>query len=121
MGKKFNKNDNFLELVPEKTKGQDFIEDDDGLIKIIVVRNGILERVIRSILKTPKTMKIDLDKLGSCVWKAIDGKSTVLEIGDVVRAQFGEDAEPIYERLATYINVLRNNKFITLEKKDDGS
>ena len=74
---------------------------------------------MRVIFKTPKTMKIDLDKLGSCVWKSIDGKRSVLEIGDIIRTEFGEDAEPIYERLATYINILRNNKFVTLAKEED--
>lgn len=118
MGKKVKKNDNILDLIPHIVKGQNFIEDEEGFIKIIVERNGILERVIRRVAKTPKHIKIDLDEHGSCVWKAIDGVRTVEEIGVIVKKEFGEKVEPLYERLATYLNILRNNKFITLEKKN---
>lgn len=118
MGKKLKKTDNYLDLIPIMVKNQDWIQDEDGLVKIIIPRNGILERMVRPFIKSPKTMTIDLDGLGSCVWKCIDGKRTVGEIGDIVKEEFGKDAEPLYERLATYINILRNNKFVTLEKKD---
>ena len=118
MGKKLRKTDNYLELIPIRVKDQDWKEDEDGLVKIIIHRNGLLEKIVRPFVKSPKTMTIDLDGLGSCVWKAIDGKKTVGEIAEEVKQQFGEDAEPLYERLATYVNILRNNKFVTLEKKD---
>lgn len=118
MNKKVKKNDNFLDLIPTIVDGQDFIEDKDGLIKIIVERNGILERIVRPLAKTPKHMKIDLDSHGSCAWKAIDGVRTVEEIGVIVKEKFGDEAEPLYERLATFLNILRNNKFITLEKNN---
>ena len=80
MGKKFKKDDNFLELIPVIEEDQDWIEE-DGLVQIIIPRNGILERIVRPVFKTPKSMKIDLDKLGSCVWKSIDGARTVEDIG----------------------------------------
>ena len=116
MSKKIKKDDNFLELVPKIKEGQDWVEDERGLVKIIIVRDGILEKIIRPFLKTPRTMKIDLDKLGSLVWKSIDGLRTIEEIGLIVKDEFGEDAEPLYERLAAYVNILRNNKFISIEK-----
>ena len=118
MGKKLKKTDNYLELIPTRVKSQDWKENEDGLVKIIIHRDGLLERIVRPFVKSPKTMTIDLDSLGSCVWKTIDGTKTVEEIAVTVKQEFGEDAEPLYERLATYINILRNNKFVTLEKKD---
>ncbi len=118
MSRKFKKEDNFLELIPIRKKDQEWIEK-NGLVEIIVPRNAILERIIRPIFKTPKTMKIELDALGSCVWKSIDGERAVMDIGEIVKEEFGEDAEPVYERLSTYINILRNNKFVILEKKDN--
>lgn len=114
--KKIKNTDNYLELVPKIKKNQDWIEDEEGLVKIIVLRDGILEKILRPLLKTPRTMKIDLDAQGSCVWKAIDGVRTVEEIGTIIKEEFGDDAEPLYERLATYINILRNNKFIRIDK-----
>ncbi|QZY55671.1 PqqD family protein [Crassaminicella profunda] len=116
MAKKIKKDDNYLELVPFKNKNQKWEVNDMGLVQLIIPREGILDKIVRFFFKTPKVMRIDLDAHGSCVWKTIDGKRNVEQIGAIIKEEFGEDAEPLYERLGTYINILRNNKFITLEK-----
>lgn len=117
MGRKFKKNDNFLDLIPIKNTELDWEEDEKGRVRVILKRDKLLEKLVRPFIKSPKNMKVNLEEMGSFVWKTIDGEKTVLEIGECVKAEFGEEAEPLYERLATYINILRNNKFITLEKK----
>ncbi|MCT4621815.1 MAG: PqqD family protein [Marinisporobacter sp.] len=116
MAKKIKKDDNYLELVPSRNKDQKWEENDAGFIQLIIPRDGVLDKTVRFFFKTPKVMRIDLDAHGSCVWKAIDGNRNIEQIGKIIKREFGEDAEPLYERLGTYINILRNNKFITLEK-----
>ncbi|QXM05232.1 PqqD family protein [Crassaminicella indica] len=116
MGRKIKKNDNYLELVPSKNKNQKWKINDDGFVQLIIPREGFLDKIVRFFFKTPKVMRIDLDAHGSCVWKAIDGNRNIEQIGEIIKREFGEEAEPLYERLGTYINILRNNKFITLEK-----
>ncbi|MEK6265801.1 MAG: PqqD family protein [Clostridium sp.] len=64
-------------------------------------------------------MKIDLDAQGSCVWKSIDNYRNIEEIGKLLIKDFGDKAEPLYQRLGTYINILRNNKFIKLKEVSD--
>ncbi len=119
MKKKINKDDNFLDLVPKIKSSQQWDVMDEGLIRIIIPRNGVLDKVVRIFFKTPEVMKIDLDSLGSSVWKAIDGNRNIEEIAQIINKEYGEKANPIYQRLVTYINILRNNKFITLEKVSD--
>lgn len=119
MGRKIEKDDNFLELIPVRNELQDWEVNEEGLVQIIIPREGILDKVVRVFFKTPKVMRIDLDLMGSSVWNAIDGKRDVKEIAGILRDKFGKEAEPLYERLGTYINILRNNKFITLEKVRD--
>ena len=119
MRKKMNKDDNFLDLIPTINGSQQWDVLDDGLIQVIIPRDGIIDKAVRFFFKTPKVMKIDLDSLGSSVWKAIDGKRNMEEIAQIIKKEFGENANPLYERLGTYINILRNNKFITLEKVSD--
>jgi len=119
MIKKIEKNANFLELVPFKNVDQKWEVNDDGLVQIIVLRNSLLDRVVRKFFKTPKEMKIDLDAKGSCVWKSIDNHRNIEDIGELLTEEFDENAKPLYQRLATYINILRNNKFIELEKRSD--
>lgn len=116
MGNKIDKSDNFLELIPIRSDKVTWEIDDEFLVQIIVPREGKLDKIVRAFFKTPKVMRIDLDGQGSCVWNSIDGKRTVDEIGIILKEKFGKEAEPLYQRLGTYINILRNNKFINLEK-----
>ena len=117
MGKKIDKNDNFLELIPVRSDKISWETIDENLVQIIIPREGILDKIVRTFFKTPKVMRIDLDEQGSCVWNSIDGKRNIDEIGKILKDTFGKDAEPLYQRLGTYINILRNNKFISLEKE----
>lgn len=116
MKKKINKKDNFLELIPRRNSSKEWILNDDGRVQIIIPRNGLFDKVVRVFYKTPKVMRIDLDELGSAVWKLIDGKRNISDIGVVLKAEYGDKAEPLIERLGKYINILRNNKFIIIEK-----
>ncbi len=52
--------------------------------------------------------------MGSFIWKQIDGKKTIYEIALLVKDRYQEEAEPLYDRLIQYINILKNNKFIDL-------
>lgn len=113
---KIKKNDNFLELIPIKSKKIQWTELEDGNIQIVIDRKGLLDKVVRRFFNTPEAMRIDLDKYGSCIWKAIDDKRTIEAVGNILKDQYGEEVEPFLERYGTYINILRNNHFITLEK-----
>ncbi|BEP29988.1 PqqD family protein [Helicovermis profundi] len=113
---KVDKKDNFLELVPKRKKNQEFIVSSDGLVKIIIPRDGIVDRFVRFFIKTPKKMEIELDEIGSTVWIAVDGKNSIGDVGNILLDKFGDKIEPLHKRLAEYIVILRNNKFIYLEK-----
>ncbi|MBB6214199.1 hypothetical protein HNQ80_000268 [Anaerosolibacter carboniphilus] len=116
MKRKIKKDDNFLELVPKKSKKIQWIELENGNVQIIIPRDGILDKIVRAFFKTPEVMRIDLDKYGSCIWKAIDDKKNIEAVGQILKREFGDEIEPFYQRFGTYINILRNNHFITLEK-----
>ncbi|MFZ5969865.1 MAG: PqqD family protein [Bacillota bacterium] len=116
MKRKIEKCDNFLELIPKKSKIFSWSELEDGNVQILINRDGVLDKIVRLFFKTPEVMRIDLDKYGSCVWKAIDGSRNIEAIGEILRNEFGNEIEPFYERFGTYINILRNNHFITLKK-----
>lgn len=119
MKKQINKADNFLELVPKRDEDLQWETKEDGLVEIIIPRQGLLDKIVRLFFKTPKAMKIALDDVGTCVWKAIDGERNIEKIAEILKKEFGKDAEPLYQRLGTYINILRNNNFIILQKESD--
>jgi hypothetical protein len=42
----------------------------------------------------------------------------VEDIAQLVKAEFGEKAEPLYDRLVKYLQILHNNGFIRFKGKD---
>lgn len=109
------KNKNFLEAIPVKSEKIGWQETEDGLVQLIIYRNGRLDKILRKIFKTPNKMTIDLDEIGSCVWKCIDDSRNIFEISKLLENDLGQKVEPINERLITFIKILKNNNFINLE------
>lgn len=103
---------NYLDYIPKKTDKIQWRELDNRLIQIIKPRNSLLDKVVRKLFFTPDKFVIDLDEIGSFIWKQIDGERSIYEISQLVKEEFGEDAEPLYERLIQYMNVLKNNGFV---------
>ncbi len=62
-----------------------------------------------------------MDVLGSFVWKQLDGKKNIFEVGKLVKEEFGDRAEPVYGRLIKFVEIMRDNKYVVLkeEKKHD--
>ena len=54
---------------------------------------------------------------GEIIWLNINGKSSVYDIANAVKKQFGDDAEPLYPRLIKYMQILKNNNFISFVKE----
>ena len=55
---------------------------------------------------------IYLDDVGTLVWKRCDGKTKLYCIVTHVRKQFGEQVEPVEQRLFKFIRQLREAKLI---------
>ncbi|WP_148882992.1 PqqD family protein [Thermococcus aciditolerans] len=63
--------------------------------------------------------RIELDEMGAYTWELCDGKRTVKEIGKALKARFGEDAEPLYERLVTFLFELAKRYLIEFKRTDE--
>lgn len=74
----------------------------------------LLAKYLLPRLKKPH-YKIKLDEIGSFTWNLCDGKNTVKEIGLLLKEEFGEQVEPLYERLALFFQNLEKNRFITFK------
>ena len=105
-------NENFLDKIPVISEGLNFKTDENGIVTLEQVNKGMTNRIFQILFKKPKISYIHLDELGSFVWNLIDGEKKVLDYGEPVKEKFGEDAEPLYERLAQYFQILKNYGFI---------
>ena len=107
------KQENYLEKIPCHKTGLSWSQDADGIVTLEMENKGVANRIAQKLLKKPKVSFIHLEEFGSFVWLSIDGKRDIIAIGELVRERFGERAEPLYERLSTYVKTLHNNGFIS--------
>lgn len=98
---------------------EDIIWDKEAEDTIVVyIKNrGFFNFVAQKIFQKPEISKIYLDRFGSFVWLLIDGNRTILEIAKIIKLYFGEEIEPLYERLSKFFYILEELKFITLKRE----
>ena len=104
--------ENYLERKPSQPEGISWSVDEKGIVTLDIENTGVFNRIAQKILKKPKVTHIHLDKTGSFVWPLLDGEKTIIELGKDVEAEFGEKANPLYERLAKYFQILDSYHFI---------
>lgn len=109
------KDDNFLLYIPS-IKHKNF-EIKDGLVYLIFMHDKPSERFIRWLVKKPLKSDIKLDETGSFVWKSIDGKRNIYEIGKLMQDKFGEKCEPVYDRLIMYLRYLIRRSWVSVKKE----
>ncbi len=103
--------ENYLEKIPFRNPNIAW-KDENGNITIEIENKGIFNRIAQTLFKKPKISYIHLDEFGNFIWSIIDGKSNIIELGKKVEQQFGDKAQPLYERLSQYIKTLENCGFI---------
>ena len=109
------KDQNYLEKVPVRNPEFSWKEDGQGIVTVDMVHKGIFDKLAQKLWVTPKVSHVKLDRFGSFVWKQIDGSRSI-DIGVLVREEFADQAEPLYERLAEFVKMLRDNRFVTFGK-----
>lgn len=107
-----NKKDNFLDYIPKHNELFPYEKNKDGIIEVKMKNRGLVKKITQVILRKPKYTYVKLEGMGSFIWEQIDGERTVYEIGQLVKEKYGEEADPLYERLCQYIKSLRANNFI---------
>lgn len=107
--------ENFLDKIPFHKEGLGFTTDDNGNVTLEMENKGAVNRIAQFLIRKPKVSYIHLEEFGSFIWPLIDGKKNIHEIGELVQEHFGEKANPLYERLATYFQVLERYGFVELK------
>ena len=108
---------NYLEKVPMRPDGMDWKADEQGIVTLYIKNKGLFNRIAQKFFKKPKVTQIHLDAMGSFVWPLLDEEKNIIKLGELVKEHFGEEAEPLYPRLAEYFRRLDSYHFI--QWKDD--
>ncbi|UCE36243.1 MAG: PqqD family protein [Thermoplasmata archaeon] len=115
-GKKETKN--ILDMIPIRV--YEWEEKETVSVKVPRFRSRLGQRFCSLIKKEP-TYSVNLDKYGSFVWKLCDGKRTVREIGKALLNEYGEEVDPVYERVGELFNIMEANKLISYKMNNGDS
>ena len=107
---------NYLEGIPLRHPDLNWSRDEEGLVTLEIENTGLFNRIAQKFFKKPKISYVHLDEMGSFVWPLLDGERDLIKIGGCVKEHFGEKAEPLYERLAKYFQILESYHFIQWKK-----
>ena len=115
MKKKTSQLENFLEKGPVRSQYLNWTVDEDGLVTLEIENTGFFNRIAQKVFRKPKFSYVHLDKTGSFVWPLIDGEKDIITLGELVKERFGEEAEPLYQRLAKFFQILDSYHFISFK------
>lgn len=98
-------NSDILDSVFKKSDEIEYQVDNNGIVIISEKQNHWVQNMFRKMkIKIPPYKNIELDEYGSYVFLQIDGKRNIEEIGQCLEKQFGNNVNPLYERLIMFMN-----------------
>ena len=103
---------NYLEKIPSRPEHIKWNADENGIVKLDIENTGFMNRMAQKLFRKPKVSHIHLDEMGSFLWPLLDGEKNIIELGELVKERFGDKANPLYERLAKYFQILDSYQFI---------
>lgn len=109
---------NYLDFIPAHSDMHRYEIDEDGSVTIFKENKGVFNWIAQKLFHRPRISQIHLDKMGNFIWPLMDGKNTLQDIALCVKERFGEEAEPLYERLIVYIQNLESYGFIRLDSRE---
>ncbi len=81
-------------------------------------RSGLLAKWLQPRLKRPH-IRVKLDRIGSFVWRSLDGSKNFNQVLGEMRTEFGETIEPAEARLIKFFSILHKDKFVELFAPDE--
>ena len=110
------KDNNLLDYIPCRNPQISWSYDNDYIVTVDLINKGLFNRIAQKFFGRPRISHIKLEEFGSFIWMQIDGVKSVYDIAQLLKEKFGEKAEPLYDRIAIYMRLLKNNNLIELRK-----
>jgi hypothetical protein len=105
---------NLWEMTPNRRA--EWVTADNGLVVVLVpkFRNPLLVKWLMPRLAKPH-FRIQLDDIGSAIWRGCDGRTTVGIIAGRLEQEFGERVRPVEDRLQKFFHQLERGSLLALE------
>ena len=108
---------NLLDLIP--VRKIEWEKKEEELVELLKpkFKHPFLKKHLLPYIKRPH-YRIKLDSVGSFIWDLCNGNLSVKEIAKSLKAEFGDKVEPLYDRLALFLQSLEKNRFIEFKEKE---
>lgn len=106
----------YLKLIP-KRNDEIKLKKTDNKYYLLIPMTSRLDFLARKL--HGEYRRLELDELGAFIWELCDGTRSIEQIGKKVKEKFGENVEPLYERLVTFILELYKRNLILLGGWDE--
>ena len=101
-----------MDLVFVKNENRPWRVKDDGLVEIDMENRGFFNSIAQKFFKKPRISHISLDKYGSILWQALDGKATVNDILKAMTEAFPSESDKMLNRLVQFLATLERTGFV---------
>ncbi len=108
-----------LDLVPERAAAEAGRYESKARFEFPRFKSGP-GRIFGSLLRASETIKINLDEVGTAAWDLMDGRRSVRRIAEVVADRFGDEAQPVEQRLTALFQIMHRNGLIRFRHPDFG-
>ena len=113
------KKENYLDFIPVVNGQNTWDRGEDGVVTIHMVNRGFTLPWPQKLFHTPRVKSHQSwMSTAASLWMRIDGVKTVGQLALELKEAYGEKAEPLYDRLVKYMQILRNNRFILFVGRD---
>lgn len=100
----------YVPVVTEKIC--DWKTDKNGRVTLIIENKGVMNTIMQKLIRKPRFSQVHLDETGSFIWPLCDGNHNIESIAAQVQQHFGKKAEPLYERLLKFFEIVESYGFI---------
>jgi len=109
---------NYMDLIFSRSEAFPWRQKEDGFVEIDMENKGFFNAVAQKFFKRPRVSHIALDKYGTVVWLALDGKNCVNEVFAKMNSEFPEEKEKMLNRMVHFLSTLEMQGFIKRGCKD---
>jgi len=102
---------NYLEFIPVPAKDLEY-KNENGNITIFQENTGLFNYIAQKLWHKPRVSQIHLDEMGNFIWPLMDGERDIAAIAKLIKEEFGEKAEPLYNRVVQYFKTLVSYGFV---------
>lgn len=108
---------NVFDMRPRQLVGWEAGENGLAVVLVPKFRGRFSAKWIMPLLSKPH-VRVKLDTFGSFVWRRCDGKTTVAEIADEMKNEFGNAAESADDRVAAFVLKLTRTDLVSLNQNE---